>query len=154
MTELVPFARAAEAGVPMWMTAHVLYPAVDDVPATLSRRWLVDVARGELGFGGVIVSDDLDMKAVAERWPARATVLRSLMAGCDAFLACRDPGIQADAEAALDEAAASDPAVRRRLDEAAARVRALRATLRRFSGNAGFVPLPLADHEKLAARAR
>ena len=113
--ELVPFAAAAEAGVPMLMTAHVVYPAVDGEPATLSRRWLVDVARGELGFGGVIVSDDLDMKAVHERWPTREVVRRSLAAGCDCFLACRDVEVQREAEAAL-ELAAHDPALAARLD--------------------------------------
>ena len=48
--ELVPFAAASEARVPMLMTAHVVYPALDAEPATMSKRWLVDVARGELGF--------------------------------------------------------------------------------------------------------
>ena len=79
--ELAPFAAAAEARVPMLMTAHVVYPAIDGEPATMSKRWLGDIARGELGFRGVIVSDDLDMKAVHERWPSREVVRRSLAAG-------------------------------------------------------------------------
>src|SRR6185312_9970194 len=133
--ELVPFAAAAAALVPMLMTAHVVYPALDAEPATMSKRWLVDVARGELGFDGVIVSDDLDMKAVHERWPTREVVRRSLAAGCDCFLACRDPGVQRDAEEALDFAA-HDAALSARVDESTARVRAFRATLRRFDGTA------------------
>ena len=153
--ELVPFAAAAAALVPMLMTAHVVYPALDAEPATMSKRWLVDVARGELGFDGVIVSDDLDMKAVHERWPTREVVRRSLAAGCDCFLACRDPGVQRDAEEALDFAA-HDAALSARVDESTARVRAFRATLRRFDGTAAtdWRALPLAEHEKLAARAR
>ena len=68
--ELAPFAAAARAGIEAFMTAHVLYPALDpDRPATLSRRILTDLLRGELGFAGVIVSDDLGMKAVADRYP-------------------------------------------------------------------------------------
>ena len=151
--ELVPFAAAAEARVPMLMTAHVVYPAVDAEPATMSRRWLGDVARGELGFAGVIVSDDLDMKAVHERWPTGEVVRRSLAAGCDCFLACRDPQVQRDAEAALDSAA-HDPALAARLSESAARVRAFRSTLRRFDATSDWRALPLTEHEALAARAR
>jgi beta-N-acetylhexosaminidase len=151
--ELVPFAAACEARVPMLMTAHVVYPAIDTEPATMSKRWLVDVARGELHFDGVIVSDDLDMKAVHERWSTREVVRRSLAAGCDAFLACRDAEVQRDAEEALDFAA-HDPALAPRLSESAARVRAFRATLRRFDGTSDWRALPLDEHERLAARAR
>jgi len=121
--ELAPFAEAARAGVPMIMTAHVVYPAVDEKPATLSRRWLTDILRGELGYRGLVVSDDLDMKAVAERFSVETTVTESLKAGCDVFLACQDAAVQQKAEAALEKA---DPA---RVAEAAARMRALRATL-------------------------
>ena len=127
--ELAPFRAAAAAGVPMMMTAHVVYPAVDARPATMSSRWLTGVLRGELGYRGVIVSDDLDMKAVADRYPVEETVLESLMAGADAFLACRDPEVQRRAEAALERAAAR-PKVARRVAEAAARMDALRRTLR------------------------
>jgi beta-N-acetylhexosaminidase len=155
--ELVPFAAAAEAKMPMLMTAHVVYPAIDAEPATMSKRWLVDVARGELGFAGVIVSDDLDMKAVHERWPTREVVRRSLAAGCDCFLACRDTEVQRDAEEALDFAA-HDPALAARVSESAERVRAFRASLRRFDVTSGATSdwraLPLAEHERLASRAR
>lgn len=151
--ELAPFAAAAEARVPMLMTAHVVYPAIDAAPATMSRRWLTDLARGELGFSGVIVSDDLDMKAVHERWPTGEVVRRSLAAGCDCFLACRDPEVQRDAEEALDFAA-HDPALAAGVTESAARVRAFRASLRTFDEKSDWRSLPLAEHEKLAARAR
>lgn len=127
--ELFPFAAAVHAGVPMLMTAHVVYPAVDDRPATMSRRWLTEILRGDLGFTGVIVSDDLDMKAVAARWPVEETVVQSLLAGCDCFLVCRDPEIQARAEAALEAAAARDRHVRARMEESTARLRRFRATL-------------------------
>lgn len=144
-TELVPFAAAARAGVPMLMTAHVVYPAVDDAPATMSVRWLGEILRGELGYEGVIVSDDLDMKAVSERWPTREVVVRSLRAGCNAFLACQSPRVQEEAEAALDEIAVE-------LGESARRVAALRRTLTRPA--ADWRALPLGEHEALAARAR
>jgi len=70
--ELLPF-RAAAKSFPAFMTAHVVFSALDqDVPATLSRRVLTDLLRHELGFTGVIISDDLEMKAVSRRaWPSK-----------------------------------------------------------------------------------
>jgi beta-N-acetylhexosaminidase len=152
--ELQPFADAVRAGVPMMMTAHVVYPAIDARPATLSRRWLTEILRGELGFGGPILSDDLDMKAVAAHFPVEETVVDSLLAGCDAFLACRDVAVQQKAEEALEGAAAVDPAVRARLDESAARLRAFRATLARPPVPDAWRRLPLDEHARLAARVR
>jgi beta-N-acetylhexosaminidase len=149
--ELPPFVEAARAGVPMIMTAHVVYPAVDERPATMSRRWLNEILRERIGFRGVIVSDDLDMKAVADQFPVEKTVVESLMAGCDCFLACRDVSIQQRAIAAL-ERAAGDPAVRVRLDESAARVRAFRQTLMRPPAAGAWRALPLADHAALVTR--
>src|SRR4029077_16340243 len=86
--ELAPFVAAARAGVEAFMTAHVLYPALDpDRPATLSRRIATDILRGELGFRGVLVSDDLGMKAVADRYPIEELAVRAIEAACDHLLA-------------------------------------------------------------------
>jgi len=146
--ELPPFARAIAAGLPMIMTAHVRYPAVDDAPATMSKRWLTDILRGELGFGGVIVSDDLDMKAISANYDVGEAAVTSLVAGADCFLACRDPEIQDKAERALADAAAHSTAIAARLDESAARLRAFRASLARTAA-----PTPdLARDHDLAAR--
>ena len=91
--ELLPFERASAADIGMLMTAHVVYPAVDARPATLSRKWLTDMLRGELGFSGVVVSDDLDMKAVTAQQLGIAddsgVVVESLLAGCDAFCSAK-----------------------------------------------------------------
>ena len=153
--ELPPFAAAARAGVPMLMTAHVVYSALDDRPATMSRRWLTEILRGELGYRGVVVSDDLDMKAVHDRWPVEETVVESLMAGADCFLACRDPEVQRRAQEALDAAASRSPAVRTRVDESLERVRRFRKTLSRQAAEAGaWRSLPLAEHARLADRLR
>jgi beta-N-acetylhexosaminidase len=149
--ELPPFAAAVDAGVPMLMTAHVVYPAVDDKPATLSRIWLHKMLRTDLGYTGVVVSDDLDMKAVAERFPVEQTVVESLLAGADCFLACRDPEIQRRAEAALD-AAAEDPAASARVIESTARLAAFRATLTHPTTT--VADLDLVAHAQLAARLR
>jgi beta-N-acetylhexosaminidase len=64
--ELLPFRRAVAAGIPMIMTAHVVFAALDDaVPATLSRAVITGLLRERMGYGGIIVSDDLDMRAIA-----------------------------------------------------------------------------------------
>ncbi len=144
--ELAPFAEVLQSGrqappksqLGMIMTAHVVYPAIDRRPATLSRRWLTEILRGELGFDGVILSDDLDMKALqAENLTAAGLTLRdegdvvveSLLSGCDAFLLCRDPERQARAEEALRRAAHDRPEVRTRLIESVRRLRRFRSTL-------------------------
>lgn len=151
--ELVPFEAAARAGVPMMMTAHVVYPAVDAEPATLSRIWLSDVLRRKLAFTGVCVSDDLDMKAIRERWSTAEATQRSLIRGVDCFLACRDPEVQREAERALEELVARGED-QGRFAEALARVRKLRATLCTFDVTSDWRRLPLDEHERLAARAR
>lgn len=89
--ELVPFRMAVEAGLPALMTAHVVYEGVDpDLPATLSERIVGDLLRGELGYEGVVVTDDLEMGAIAERWPIEDVVRRALLAGVDLLLVCHD----------------------------------------------------------------
>jgi beta-N-acetylhexosaminidase len=152
--ELAPFAAAARAGVPMIMTAHVLYPAVDAPPATLSRRWLTDILRGELGYTGIVVSDDLDMKAIADHFEVATAVVDSLLAGADCFLACRDPKVQVLAEAALADGADRDPAVRARLTQSTDRLRAFRATLAAPPAAGAHHTLPLDAHAQLSAQLR
>jgi beta-N-acetylhexosaminidase len=75
--ELPPFRAAVEAGVAAVMTAHVLYPALDETyPATLSRPILTGLLRDELGFDGLIVTDNMEMRGVWGRWPAQELVSR------------------------------------------------------------------------------
>jgi beta-N-acetylhexosaminidase len=152
--ELHPFGEAARVGVPMIMTAHVVYPAVDARPATLSRRWLSEVLRDELGFGGVVVTDDLDMKALHDNFPIDEAVVESLLAGADAFLACRDAAVQQKAEEALEHAAVVDPAVGARIEDAAARLRSFRATLAGAPKPDAWQKLPSAEHAHLADQLR
>jgi beta-N-acetylhexosaminidase len=127
--ELAPFAAAARAGMEAFMTAHVLFPALDpDRPATLSRRILTDVLRGELGFRGVIVSDDLGMKAVADRYPIEELAVGSIEAGADHLLIREPAARQVAAHEALVKAAESRSDFRARVEESAARFAAMKAT--------------------------
>jgi beta-N-acetylhexosaminidase len=82
--ELPPFAAAIQAGVRAIMTAHILIPRVDEEhPATLSERILRGMLRDELGFGGVVFTDDVGMGAVSERFTRTENTARFLLAGGD-----------------------------------------------------------------------
>lgn len=96
--ELLPFRSAIDVGVATIMTAHVLIPALDpDLPATLSHPILTGILREKMGYRGVIVSDDLEMAAVADHWPVEELVRLGLRAGVDLFLVCHDAEKQARA---------------------------------------------------------
>lgn len=93
--ELVPFRAAIAAGAPLVMTAHVLFPAWDEaVPATMSERILRGVLRDQLGFQGVVVSDDLEMKAVRGRYPIKHQLDLATRATVDVFLCCSEVELQ------------------------------------------------------------
>jgi beta-N-acetylhexosaminidase len=107
--ECVPFRDAIAAGVGFMMTAHVLVPAIDeDQPATLSRRIVYDLLRDELGFEGVILSDDLEMKALAATYSITDAAVQAIAAGCDGVLVCRalvdDRGRDIEVQASVLEA--------------------------------------------------
>ena len=124
--ELLPFARAASAAIPMIMTAHVVFEAIDPgLPATLSRKVLGDILRGELGYRGLVLSDDLDMKAIADHVGVADAAVGAIEAGCDALLLCRDRANQQAAYEALVRAGEKGP-LRPRIAEAAAAVRRLK----------------------------
>jgi len=108
--EFVPFRAAAKAGVATIMTAHVFVPSLDDKrPATLSERVITGMLRNELEYGGVILSDDLEMKAIAADYAPPAAAVLAIEAGCDGALICSgDHDTQAAALEALVHAVESD----------------------------------------------
>ena len=85
--DIKPFEVFIEA--PLIMTAHIKYPKVCSLPATLSPRFLQDVLRKKLQFKGVIVSDDIDMHAL-KNFPKPEIYLQALKAGCNLILCCED----------------------------------------------------------------
>jgi beta-N-acetylhexosaminidase len=147
---LVPFLAAIEAGVECVMTSHPVYPALDPsgVPATFSRRIVSDYLRGEVGFRGVVVSDDLEMGAVTETCAVGEAAVRAAAAGHDLLLVCHSEAAQRAAARALGEAYRSGARPLGELEEAAARVRRLRERGPRFAGGA---PGPERDGPPLAA---
>ncbi|HEY7293345.1 MAG TPA: beta-N-acetylhexosaminidase [Vicinamibacterales bacterium] len=139
--EFEPFKAAIAAGVATIMTAHVFVPALDeDRPATLSRRIVHDILRKELGYEGVILSDDLEMKAIANQYPVPAAAVASLKAGCDGVLICSgNHEVQAAALEAIVHAVESGDLPFTRVDEALQRQQ--RAKERFLTGAAGRRPL-------------
>lgn len=125
---LPPFAAAIEAGVRSVMTAHLRLAALDDAPATLSRRILHDLLRGELGFEGVVVTDALEMAAIAATIGVEAGAVAALAAGADALCLGALGGLeryQRVRDAIVDAVRSGDLPVAR-VEQAAARVEALR----------------------------
>ncbi len=114
--ELVPFAAYARAKLAAVMTAHIVFDAIDpSVPATMSPAVLTGLLRQKLGFEGVIVSDDLEMKAIASHYGVGEAVVRGLQAGVDLFLVCHTPEVQRSAVRAVCEAVDSGRLTKERL---------------------------------------
>jgi beta-N-acetylhexosaminidase len=128
--DLVPFRAAIGAGVRSVMTAHVVFPAVDQVPATVSRRFLAGMLRGELGFGGVIITDSLGMAAIGDGEVSAEGAVRSLAAGADLLCLPEQPAAQRRARDALAAAVRDRVLPSGRVAESAARVSALAAWAR------------------------
>jgi beta-N-acetylhexosaminidase len=125
--ELRPFRKAIEAGVGTIMTAHVLVRELDDrLPATLSPRVLTDLLRKEMHYGGVVVGDDLEMKAVAERWPPEVSAVLAAKAGCDILPVCRGPEAQVAALEAVIHAVEAEEISWSEMDDACDRIRRLK----------------------------
>ncbi|MFN3454756.1 MAG: beta-N-acetylhexosaminidase, partial [Pseudobdellovibrio sp.] len=90
--ELVPFKKALRSRVDMVMTAHIMFKSVDkDWPVTLSEFFLKKMLRDELKYKGLIITDDLDMKAMAIHYDKKSIPVRSLQAGADLILYCNEP---------------------------------------------------------------
>ncbi|MFN8541248.1 MAG: glycoside hydrolase family 3 N-terminal domain-containing protein, partial [Thermomicrobiales bacterium] len=124
--ELPPFKAAIDAGVPLVMTTHIVFAGLDgeSLPATLSPRILRQLLRDELGFDGVIVSDALVMKAIADRWGVAEGTVRFLEAGGDLALATRQ---ERQVHAAILDAVRSGRIPREQIAASVARVARVKA---------------------------
>jgi beta-N-acetylhexosaminidase len=98
--DLLPYRRLIDNGLPAIMVAHVLFPAVDPLPASFSQRWIGQVLRQELRFGGLVFADDLSMAGAGAVGDVLARAQAALAAGCDVLPVCND---RAAVERLLDE---------------------------------------------------
>ena len=123
---LVPFRAAVNSGVAAMMTAHVVHSALDPRrPATLSYASCTQL-RERIRFDGLLVSDDLAMKAIATHWSCGDAAVQAVAAGCDVLLVCGTFEQQEVAVESLVREAESSPAFRARCRQASARARAAR----------------------------
>jgi beta-N-acetylhexosaminidase len=148
--ELPPFRAAIEAGVRSLMTAHIRVPALDDAPATVSRVFLTDLLRGELGFDGMVMTDALEMRAISATIGVEEGAVRSIAAGADAlclghYLA--DESVASVTNAIVDAVAAGRVA-EERLAEAERRVRETAV----WAAAASSQPRPSPETGRTAAR--
>ena len=147
--ELLPFAAWAKAKLAAVMTAHVVFEALDPgIPATMSKK-AMSLLRDELGFDGVLVSDDLEMKAIAAHFPISDAVVAGVNAGVDLFLVCHHVDVQREAISALADAVKAGRVSEERLAQATARVDALATRFARPAESL-LARLGSAEHAALA----
>jgi len=128
--ELLPFRAAIQAGVDAIMTAHVTFPALDPqpgLPATLSPRVVTELLRQKLGFQGLIITDDLEMGAIVERYSVPAAAVMALKAGADILLFRYNHDYQAQAIDAILEAVRSGEIPAERIEQSVERILQVKA---------------------------
>ena len=133
--ELLPFRAAIRAGASAVMTGHLAVPALEpeaNVPATLSEKITTGTLRRELGFEGLVVTDDLDMGGLSAEYSPAEIAVRAVLAGSDVLLAPPEPDA---ALAGLREAAASGRLPLARIDEAVTRILRAKARLRLYENS-------------------
>jgi beta-glucosidase-like glycosyl hydrolase len=151
---LPPFRKVIADGIPMIMVSHVAYPGIspEGLPATLSREIVTGLLREELGYEGVIITDAMEMKAVASSYPPGEAAVRAMEAGVDLLCyGCYDDGV-AEAIAALDEARRTGRLAAERLDASRDRISSLQQRMGRTRAETPVAP-PEVDRQAICRRA-
>lgn len=122
--DIAPFRAAVAEGAPMIMTAHLRYPGLDPSRryASLSRRIITGLLRQDIGFDGVIISDDLEMGAITRRMSVPAAAVAAVHAGSDMVMVCHTPSRQASTERALIDAISKGKISRAQVDASVVRI--------------------------------
>ena len=123
--ELVPFMAGIAAGADSVMMGHIIVPAVDDVPASMSSEWIETILRGEMGFDGVVLTDGLKMGAMSDRYTNSETAIGCILAGNDILLLPEDPYGAVDA---LMGAVESGEIPEERIDASVTRILKMKAS--------------------------
>lgn len=139
--EWVPFKAAIKNGVGMVMVAHILFPKVDSSgPATLSKAIITDQLRGQLGFKGVVITDDMTMGAIAKHYGMTDAVVRSVKAGSDIILLGHGYENVKTAIAALKKAVQAGDIDESRIDESVTRILTLKLASKLSNAPVGGQP--------------
>ena len=126
----VIFGAAIAAGAPVIMVSSATYSLIDpSAPAVFSSKIVTDMLRTQMGFSGVVITDDVSAAVQVQDVSAGDRAVRAIRAGCDLVLASADPTVAADMVKALIATARSDPAFAARVDESATRVLNLKKSL-------------------------
>jgi len=145
--EFAPFAEAVRQGADAVMVAHLLVPKLDpEAPASLSRVIIQDYLRGELGFQGVVVTDDMTMGAIAKSMSIEAAAVKAVQAGADIVLVGHDDAKQQAVLNALKQAASDGTVTSRAIDDSVYRIAKLKQ-----KAEWSFDPGPEPDKVKLTA---
>jgi len=121
--ELPPFAHACKNGIEALMTAHVSYSALDPhLPATLSESIITGVLRQQMGYDGVVFSDDLEMNAISDHFTAEEAAARAVLAGVNVLLFCHELSKAATVYEFLGSEAEKEPTLRARIEESYQRI--------------------------------
>ena len=128
---LAPFAEGIDAGAELVMVSSAIYPQIEpEVPAMFSRAAVTDLLRGDMGYDGLVITDDIGSAAAVAHVPVAERITRLLDAGGDAVLTA-DPSITAELVDAVEAYAAADPAKRERVRESALRMLRVKLSPRR-----------------------
>ncbi len=123
MQHMAPYKAMIEAGLPAIMTAHTAYPALDPsgLPATLSKPIITDILKGELGFEGVVTTDEITMGGIISKFEVRDACVMAINAGCDLVLLRDEGGLIDDVIPGVVEAVKNGELPMDRLDDAVRR---------------------------------
>jgi beta-N-acetylhexosaminidase len=121
--EFVPFKEAIDSGVEAIMTAHIMYPELDPgKPVTMSRKILTGILRHDLGFRGLIITDDLEMGAITKNYALEEVALEAVLAGADILLICHSSEHQEQVLSNLKAAVQNGELTMERIDESVGRI--------------------------------
>lgn len=139
--ELYPFKVLIDQGIGLIMTTHIIFPAFDPsgVPATLSRPVLTELLRERMGFSGIIITDCMEMKAIADFYGTAQAAKMALDAGADMILVCHTRDVQLECIRVLKEACLQDAALMAKLDRAVERLIRAKSAMPRTLGDMGVI---------------
>lgn len=130
-SDLKPFYEAVKNGVDAIMTAHISVPSVDNsgAPATLSHKVITGILRKEMGYNGLVITDDMEMRPVTKDWPIGKAAIHAVVAGCDMIIVVWTDSAKKEVYESLLNAVKENKISEARIDESVRRI--LRVKIKR-----------------------